>query len=82
MATAICKINLGLKEQTLFIQDNGEMKNYQLSLNDLSNFIVEKTDINEVIFSGPRQYVKKIEQETKEKEKSKYTKIKTKFIYI
>ena len=54
MATAICKINLGLKEQTLFIQNDKEMKTYQLSFDDLSNFIVEKSDINEVIFSGPR----------------------------
>jgi len=87
MATIICKINLGLKNQTVFIRSekysNKEtMEEYQMPIEDISSFIANTQDVADAVFSGPREYAKKIEQETKEKEKAKYSKIKTRFIYI
>ena len=84
MATIICKINLGLKNQTVFIRSekysNKEtMEEYQMPIEDISSFIANTQDVADAVFSGPREYAKKIEQETKE---AKYSKIKTRFIYI
>ena len=87
MATLICKINLGLKNQTVFIRSEKyshkeTMEEYQMPFEDIASFIAGAQDVEEAVFSGPREYAKKIEQETKEKEKARYSKIKTKFVYI
>lgn len=87
MATLICKINLGIKNQTVFIRSEKyshkeTMEEYQMPVEDIASFIADMQDVEEAVFSGPREYAKKIEQETKEKEKTKYSKVKTRFVYI
>ena len=86
MARMICKINMGTLMQKVFIQgqkysNKKTIEPYRISLDDLPDFIVEHSDVQDVFLKGPMEYTKKIKQETEEKEMLKYSKV-TKTFHI
>lgn len=87
MARMICKINMGTLMQKVFIQEQKysnkkTIEPYRISLDDLPDFIVEHSDVQDVFLKGPAEYTKKIKQETEEKEMLKYSKVTTTFHII
>lgn len=87
MATIICKLSLGLKNQEVFIQSQKYSKkqtieSFQVPTEQLADFIAKTSDVSKAVLSGPIDYLKKIEEDTQKKEKSKYSKIKTEFTFL
>lgn len=87
MATIICKLSLGLKNQEVFIQSQKYSKkktieSFQIPTEQLADFIAKTSDVSKAVLSGPIDYLKKIEEDTQKKEKSKYSKIKTEFTFL
>lgn len=87
MATIICKINLGIKMQQVYIEskkysDKKIVETYQLPIDDLATFIAKHEDVKQARLSGPKFYLEKIEKDTKEIEMRQYSKEKTVFYYI
>lgn len=87
MAVIISKINLGLKNQEVFIKgqkySNKEtLETFKVPTEKLSEFIAKTEDVAEVVLSGPTDYLKEIQKDTEKKEKSLYKKIKTNFTFL
>lgn len=87
MANAVCKLQLGLKNQTIFIKNykyhnKQTLESIKVPTEEIPNFIAKTSDITEVVLSGPIEYLKKIEKDTEKIEKTKYSTIKTKFTFI
>lgn len=86
MPTIICKINLGTRLQRIYIQNEKYSKKeiletYWMPFEAISDFILKQEDVFQVKMYGPKSYTEKIEKEVHEKELTKYSKIKTNFIY-
>lgn len=83
MAQAACTINLGVQLQKVFVKTTDtEAKVFYVSLEDMPTFLASHDNIKSFIVKGNKDYVGKIERETKEKELSQYSKAKTKFYYV
>ena len=86
MARVICKINIGLKNQTVYIQgqkysNKQTLESYEMPVQEVANFIANQQGISEVHFGGSKIYTEKIEDDIKELELKKYSKNKIKFFY-
>lgn len=86
MARIICKINIGLKNQTVYIQgqkysNKQTLESFEMPIQNIANFIIDQQGISEVRLSGSKIYTEKIEDDVKELELKKYSKNKIKFIY-
>lgn len=86
MARVICKINIGLKNQTVYVQgekynNRQTLESFEMPIQNIANFIVNQQGISEVRLSGSKIYTEKIEDDVKELELKKYSKNKIKFIY-
>ena len=86
MARVICKINVGLKNQTVYIQNQKYSKkqtleSYEIPIQNIADFIVNQSGITEVHFGGSKIYTEKIEDNIKNLELKKYNKNTIKFIY-
>ena len=85
MKKLICQINIGIKQQKVFIHDDIDtdtVEEYTVSLKDLPNFIVNYSDISNVFLKGSKDYLKKIEDETHNLEIQKYNEKKITFTYL
>lgn len=87
MAKVICKINLGTKTQTVYIQgqkysNKQTLESYEIPIENIANFIISQQGIDEVYLGGTKIYTEKIEDEIKDLEIKKYAKNTIKFHYI
>ena len=87
MAKVICKINLGAKNQNIYIQsqkysNKQTLETYEVPIENIANFIISQQGIDEVYLGGTKIYIEKIEDEIKDLEIKKYAKNTIKFYYI
>lgn len=87
MATIVCKLHLGLRNQQIFIQGQKYSKketieNYSVPTEKLSSFIATAEGVSEAVLEGPVDYLKKIKEDTQKEEMARYSKVKTKFTFI
>lgn len=87
MAVIISKINLGLRDQEVFIKgqkysNKQTLETFKVPTEKLSEFIAKTEDVENVVLAGPIAYLKEIEKDTQKKEKSLYKKIKTNFTFL
>lgn len=79
---------MGNLQQTVFIENRIDENHKELieekkiSITDFPNFIAQYKEAENIFLFGPVIFLKKIEQQTREKELLKYNKIKTKFHYM
>ena len=86
MARAICKINMGLKNQTVYIQsqkysNKQTLESYEVPFQNLANFFINQSDITEIHFGGSKTFAQKIENDIKKLELEKYSKNTIQFKY-
>lgn len=87
-AKMICKINIGAMYQTIYIEnekygDKKTVETHKILLRDFPEFVVNQLDVPDVYVSGiTEDFFKKIEQETKLLEKTKYNKNTKHFHYV
>lgn len=86
MAKAICKINVGLKNQTIYIQgqkysNKQTLESYEVPIQNIANFLINQSGITEIHLGGSKVYIQKIEDDIKDLEIKKYAKNSIKFIY-
>lgn len=88
MAKAICKINIGLKNQTVYIQNKKYkysnkyvLKSYEVPFQDLANFFINQTKVTEIHLGGPASFIQRLESDIKKLELNKYNKNTIQFIY-
>lgn len=83
MKSIICKIQLGLGLQQLFIKKDGDkIESVKMPIKDIAKFIVNQEQDVEMFFSGSKDFFLKIKQQTEELEIAKYGIKKAKFHYI
>ena len=87
MATIVCKLQLGLKNQEIFIQSQKYSKketieSFNIPTQQIADFIAKANDVQQAVLSGPATYLEKIKKDTHNKEQLKYSKIKTNFTFI
>ncbi len=86
MAKIICKINIGIRNQTVYIRsqkysNKQTLESFEVPIENIAHFIMQQQDVSEVYLSGSKVYVTKIEDDVKELELKKYSTNKIKFIY-
>lgn len=86
MAKAICKINVGLKNQTIYIQgqkysNKQTLESYEVPIQNIANFLINQSGITEIHLGGSKVYIQKIEDDIKDLEIKKYAKNSIKFVY-
>lgn len=87
-AKAICKINIGLMHQTVFIKntkykDKEIIETHSVLLKDLPEFFANLQDVDDIYISGvSKNFGKSIEKETKIIQYQKYNKDTKHFNYI
>lgn len=87
MSKIVCKIQIGLQKQDVIVygqkySNKQTIEHHSLNFKEIPDFISNQSDIKEVYLSGPKSFIHKIEEDTKNKEIQKYSIIKTKFYYI
>ena len=88
MAKIICKVNIGLSKQTVYIESqkySGKrtLEHFVVPTEEIPNFIVKQKDIEDIYLGGAtKDYLSKIEQETNELEKTLYSQSTKTFHYI
>lgn len=87
MAKIICKINIGLKNQKVYIQgqkysNKQTLESYDVPIEDIAKFIISQEGINEVYLGGIKNYTEEIKNEIKDLEIQKYAKNTIKFFNI
>lgn len=70
---AVCLIQLGLYKQSVVYMnnENGVIKIEQVPHKQLSKFFASDKEISEIELFGPKDFIQKIQKETKEYDKSK-----------
>lgn len=71
----ICDIKMGMYKHDVYIViDNNIIETLNLSLNEIPNFIAQKKDIQDIYLIGlNKNFLKRIETETKKIEYNLYT---------
>lgn len=83
MAKIICKINLGVLYQDIFIEDQNKIEKFSIPLNEIPNFIVKQREIKDIYIKTPnKDFFKNIELKTKKLEYNLYTQNTKYFHYI
>ena len=75
MKEIICKLHLGLKEQEVFIysKEEKDFSVFKMDIKQIPNFIANQQEIKDVYLAGPKNFVRKIEDEIHELETKMYT---------
>lgn len=87
-AKAICKINIGLMHQTVYVQnkkykDKEILEKHYVTLKDLPEFFANLKDVNEIYISGvSKEFGESIEKETKMIQYQKYNEDTKHFNYM
>lgn len=84
MKTAYCKINIGNLMQTVYIKDDNfsAPREEIIPIRLLSSLFSKEENLNQVYLSGgPKDFLEKIEKETKEKQVLNNNKNNITFIY-
>ena len=84
MAELICKIHMGTREQEVYIYDvyKKDFEVFKMSLDSLPSFIASQDGVSEVYLKGNKNFISKIESDTKAIEMAKYSKVKSNFHYM
>ena len=87
MEKIICKINLGSLKQTLIVTDETEknpiIKKFFLTMEEIPTFIARQNNIKNIYISGAtKEFLKKIEIDTKKAEYNLYSQSTKQFHYI
>lgn len=87
MAIMACKVNMGTLYQEVTIRnkkysDKDTVETYKIPLEEIPKFIAKIEDVDTVYLSGPKPYLTKIKDETKEEEIKRYKKTKTLFVLL
>lgn len=87
MEKIICKINLGSLKQTLIVTDETEknpiIKKFFLTMEEIPTFIARQNNIKNIYISGAtKEFLKKIEIDTKKAEYNLYSRSTKQFHYI
>lgn len=87
-AKAICKINIGLMHQTVYVEnkkykDKETLETHYITLKDLPEFFANLKDVNEIYISGvSKEFGESIEKETKMIQYQKYNEDTKHFNYM
>lgn len=86
-ARMACKISIGSLYQDVYIENSkydGKMTKevHQIPITQLSDFIVDAHDVEDIYLAGPIVYLMKIQQEVKSKELKKYNKNSKKIHFV
>lgn len=82
----VCKINIGTRMQQVFIEGEKYSKKktietFWMPLDDISTFIADHEDVEDVYLVGPMAITKHIQKIAETKEQEQYKKVFTNFHY-
>ena len=85
MNQILCNINIGLRMQTIFIlsEERKEViETIQLPVENIPDFIINRTDIKEVRLQGNTEFINKIKDDTIEKFHTLYSDRELNFYFV
>ncbi len=84
MSKIICKINLGALKQNLYVSDDEDnLTRFSLTTEEIPEFIAKQQDVKDIYIHGAnKDFLTKIEIDTRKKEYNLYAKDTKFFHYI